>query len=59
MRQLVFTVGRSRINALVLQIGQLKEHHLRQRFEGFAPLARLCVFAPPRLQKNCVPPRRE
>ena len=30
MRQLVFTVTRSRINALVLQIGQVKEHHPRQ-----------------------------
>ena len=32
MRQLAFTMRRSRINALVLHIGQLKEH-LRQRFE--------------------------
>ena len=30
-------MSESRTNALVLQIGQLKEHHLRQRFED-APL---------------------
>ena len=37
-------------NALALQIGQLKEHQLRRRFEdALAPLAPLCAFVQPML----------